>query len=539
MRAFVDKVAGIEGGRTGFDRRDLVLIVLAVLLATAIRLVFLRGVSSPDELNYLRDAGECLRGRFELKNALYLHDTRHLMFVPVAWSFAALGVSEVTALLWPFLASLAVVVIVYLIALRLFGRETAVYTVFCAALLPLLVQEATRLLPGVVMNLLFGLCALCFVISEQVSRRRWIWLTLSGLFYAVIQTAGELGIVLGCLFVAAVIFWRRYRLWTYWPAAAGFAVVTALIGAYFWIETGTPLFKVEMSRKLVVLIKAVSPHQPLYYTKLILAPFIAHGGVFYMTGIGCVAGLLEKRREALFVGAWFVMTWVLMEFGSVSFSEYRQLSKEVRYFSVVSVPAVIAAGYAMAWIRGVVGRRTIACHRVLPAGAVVGACVLVASMSVWTLQRHADMSAYQANRRKLGDYVRSYEGKPIYVTHCRWNTEVGFFMRFEEEYFPSGYDPYHAVRLETADSTSMNRYVQTLTAGERIGPGLLVQDERLFRASRGEAEDRGVGLNEIPGVLAHIPSAWRLIERMEVSVGQEVSLYDIPDGATWPAGVQR
>jgi len=26
---------------------------------------------------------------------------------------------------------------------------------------------------------------------------------------------------------------------------------------------------------------------------------------------------------------------------------------------------------------------------------------------------------------------------------------------------------------------------------------------------------------------------------MEVSVGQEVSLYDIPDGATWPAGVQR
>jgi hypothetical protein len=411
-----------------------------------------------------------------------------------------------------------------------------VYTVFLAALLPLLVQEATRLLPGVVMNLLFALCALCFVISEQVGRRRWMWLTLSGLFYGVIQMAGELGMVLGCLFVAAVILWRRYSLWTYWPAAAGFAVVTALIGVHYWAETGTPLFKVEMSQKLVVLIKAVSPHQPLFYTKLIVAPFAAHGGVFYLTGIGCLAGLLEKRREALFVCAWFVMTWVLMEFGSVSFSEYRQLSKEVRYFSVVSVPAVIAAGYAMAWLRGVVDRWNTAPRRALPVGTVVAVSILVAGMSVWTLRISADSkSVHHANRRKLRDTVRSYEGKPIYVTHCRWNTEVGFFMRFESEYFPSGYDPYHAVRIETADSTSMNRYVQTLRSGETIGPGLLVHDERLFQASQGEGEVRAVGLGDIPEVLAHIPPEWRLIERIEIAGNHAATLYEIPEGATWPA----
>jgi hypothetical protein len=120
------------------------------------------------------------------------------------------------------------------------------------------------------------------------------------------------------------------------------------------------------------------------------------------------------------------------------------------------------------------------------------------------------------------------------VTHWFWNTEVGFFMRFEKAYFPSGYDPYHAVRLASADSTSLNRYVQTLEAGERIGPGLLIQDERLFAVSQGESESWSVGLHEIPEVLSRIPPEWRLLERVALSDRYVAALYDIPEGATWP-----
>ena len=385
-----DRITFLRGGRRSFGRRDLLLIVLAVVLAASIRLIFSGGLFSSDEANYLRNAAGWWTGCFEMKDALFLHDTRPVMFAPVAWSFAALGVSEATALLWPFLASLAVVFLVYLIALRLFDRETAVYAAFCAAFLPLLVEEATRLLPGVVMNMLFALCALCFVISEQTERRRWMWLAFSGMAYGALQVAGELGIVLGCLFLSAVIVWRRYSLWTYWPAAAGLAAVTVLSAVYFWVETGDPLFKIELSKRVIVQIKEVAPHQPLYYVKVMLVPWLGHGGIFFLAGIGCVAGFLEKRREAVFVALWIAMTWALIEFGSVSLSEYRQLSKEVRYFSVVSVPTVILAGYGIAWIRRVLSRRELGRRGAFPLGVVVLVSVLVAITSVWTLQSRRD-----------------------------------------------------------------------------------------------------------------------------------------------------
>jgi hypothetical protein len=532
----------------GLDRRDAAWIALALVLAAAIRLAFYGGMSSPDELNTLRNGAQWWAGRFELADALFIHDTRPLMFIPVGWSFAAFGVSAATALLWPFVASLCVVFLVYVVARRLFGRETAAYTAFCAAFFPLFAQEATRLLPGVVMNLLIGLCALFFVVSEEALRRRSLWLGASGMAYGAIQTAGELGIVLGFLFVAAVIVWRRHRLWTYWPSVAGFALVTGLFLLYQWIETGNPFFKLDLSKHVYAQLKAVAPRQPLYYTKLMLAPFAGGGGVFYLAGAGAIAALLARRREALFLVLWMGLTWAFLDFGSLSVTEYRPLSKEVRYFSVVSVPAVILAGYAIAWARGAAARRRAALSsaargavgarsrgRWVEGAVVAAACLFVAVVSMRTLHsERAPLRAQQAKLRSVRDHVRRYEGKPVYVTHWYWNTQVGFFMRFEDEYFPSGYDPYHAVRRASVDAASLNRYVQTLEPGAPMGPGLLVHDERLFEVSEGKRESWSVGRGEIPEVLARIPPQWRLVDRASLSDRYAVALYEIPEGASWP-----
>jgi len=367
--------------------------------------------------------------------------------------------------------------------------------------------------------------------------------------YGAIQMAGELGIVLGLLFVAAVIVWRRHAVWTYWPAVAGFGAVTAMFLFYQWVETGNPFFKLDLSKYVYAQLKAVAPHQPLYYTKLMLAPFAGGGGVFYLAGVGALVALLGRRRDAIVFALWIALTWAFLDFGSLSLTEYRPLSKEVRYFSVVSVPAVILAGYAVAWARacaarwfgsgtgaaqGIAGGRS--SSRRAEAAAVAAAGLLVALVSVRTLQMEvAPLRAQQAKLRAVRDQVRRYEGRPVYVTHWFWNTEVGFFMRFDDDYFPSGYDPYHAVRLASADSTSLNRYVQTLEPGETIGPGLLVHDEHLFEVSQGERESWSVGRGEIPEVLARIPAEWKLVDRVALSDRYAAALYEIPDGAVWPA----
>jgi 4-amino-4-deoxy-L-arabinose transferase-like glycosyltransferase len=505
-------------------------------LAAAARVFFSCGIFSPDEMNTLRNAAGWWTGRFELRDALFLHDTRPLMFVPVAWSFAALGVSEATAVLWPFLASLCVVVCVYVIALRLLGRETAIWAAFCAVLFPLLVREGSRLLPGAVMNLCTGLCVLCYVVSERAEKRRWMWLFVSGMAYGSIQAVGELGVILGLFFVAAVLVWRRYGFWSYWPAAAGFLAVSALIVFYHWLETGNPLFKFELGKQVYAQVRSVAPHQPLFYTRVILGPLAGGGGVFYVAGIGAVAAAAQRRREALLFALWIAITWLLLEFGSVSLTDYQQLSKEVRYFSVVSIPAVILAGYGMASVRRAALRFGAGRGRRLGGGAVTVVALLVGVASIWSLQSYkTHFEGQQRNLHELRDAVRAYEGRIIYVTHWLWNSGVGYFMRFEDEYFPSGYDPYHAVNLESADPASMNRYVQILKPGDPMGPGLLVHDERLFEVSLGVRDSWSFGVGEIPETLAHLPSDWRLVDRIEVGDRYLLALYDIPEGSTWPA----
>jgi hypothetical protein len=505
------------------------------VLAAAVRVYFSFGIFSPDEMNTLRNAAGWWTGRFEMKDALFLHDTRPLMFVPVAWSFGAFGVSEITGVLWPFLASLGVVACVYLIALRLFGRETALYAVFFAVFFPLLAREGSRLLPGAVMNLCIALCALCYVVSEGAEKRRGAWLVLSGMAFGAIQAAGELGIVLGLFFVAAMLVWRRHGFWSYWPVAAGFLGVTAVIALYYWIATGNPLFKLDLSKQVYAQVMTAAPRQPLFYSKVILAPFAGGGGVFYVAGIGGAAALCEKRREALLVALWIAITWLLLEFGSVSLSEYQQLSKEVRYFSVVSVPTVLLAGYGMAWIRRAASGFRGGRGSGFSAGSVAVVAALVVVASTWTLQLLKDhMEVQRANVARLREHVRQYQGKPIYVTHWFWNTEVGFFLAFEDDYYPSGYHPYRAVNLATADSTSMNRYVQTLKPGEPMGRGLLLHDERLFDASLGRTQSWYVGRGEIPEALPSLVEPWRLVERLVISESFVLMLYEVPEGAAWP-----
>jgi hypothetical protein len=109
-------------------------------------------------------------------------------------------------------------------------------------------------------------------------------------------------------------------------------------------------------------------------------------------------------------------------------------------------------------------------------------------------------------------------------------------MEFDDDYFPSGYDPYHAVNIESADSLSMNRYVQTLADGDRFGPGLLIHDEKLLEASMGRTTMGSVGKGEIPEILGEVTRAWSPIIRVHWTSSYLPVLYDLPEGGRWPPG---
>jgi 4-amino-4-deoxy-L-arabinose transferase-like glycosyltransferase len=514
--------------------REISFLAAAVVLALLLRLVFFRGALSIDDFNYLRHAAELWKGRFELSQVLYLHGTRGLVFVPISWLFGLLGPSEAAAVVWPLIASIATMGFVYSIGRMLLGREGAVYAAILSVFLPMFVDEATRILPGAIMNLVIAVCVYTFLLSERaVNGRRW-WLLASGIVYGAMPLTGELGLLSGCFYPLAVLFFGRHRFWSYWPVAAGFVVMIAVGVFYQWLETGDPMFKVAISRN--ILQTEVHSIRPFYYLELLVRPFAAHGGVLYLAGAGALFAARRHDRRALFLVAWFVATWLLIEYISSSLTEYRPLYKYARYASILAIPGVLLSGFGLTAIRGWIGDWGKHRGRRYWGGAAVALLLVVffatsmhtlTSTGAWARERRAQLD-------HVSEYVRSAEGSTIYVTHWLWNTRIGFFMGFEDDYFPSGYHPYHAVWLETADANSKNRYVQTLAPGENMAPGLLIHDETLFEASRGIRKDYSLERGEIPEVLAEVPQDWRLLDRLMVG-RNALAVFEIPPGARWPS----
>jgi|GEM_PF-1741543 len=538
-----------DGGTPGYplDSRDFIIILTTLAAALLLRLVFFRGVLSIDDFNYLRHAAEIWKGRFSFEGLLYLHGTRPLIFVPVSWLYSLAGPSEAASAAWPLAASLSTVTLYYLIGRSLFGRECAGYTAAFAAILPLAVNESTRILPGAIMNLVIAASVYAFIISESSHRRR-LYMIISGAFYGVMPLTGELGMLMGCFFPLAIMLIGHRRLWSYWPAAAGFTAVVLMQVLYQWIVTGDPMFKAHVSK--LILTNEVPPLRPFYYINILVRPFVAHGGIFYLAAAGAFAAVRSRSRGALFVLAWLIVMWALIEYMSSSLTSYRPLYKYVRYASILALPAVLLSAFGLKYIRLWIenaaagtggsgrfeGKLWIFRRR---AGSIAAASILIvlALASIHTLQK---TGAWAVERRgqlqQLRSRVAAFSGKTIYVTHWLWNTRVGYQTGYADEYFPSGYDPYHAVSLISADRTSKNRYVQTLTPGEEMSAGLLINDETLLAVSLSERGSNLVGSGEIPEFLAAPPPEWKLLERLKVG-GNTLALYEIPEGAHRPKDI--
>jgi hypothetical protein len=516
-------------------RTELLGFLIVLVFALAMRLLFFRGVFAVDDFNYLRHAAECWKGSYDLADVSYWHGMRPMIFFPVSLIFAGLGVSELTAVLWPLAASVVTVIAVYRIGRLLFGPEKAFLGGCVAAMLPLSVNEATRLLPEPVINLVVALFVWCYVESEfsrSESRRRSL-LFLSGVFVGVMPWTGQLGLVLVTFFPLALVLLRRHAAASYLPIAAGALSILGLGTLNQWVATGDPFVNVAMSR--VVLTAEDPAHRPLFYARLLFWPLAAHGGVLYLAAAGAVASILRRDRRGWLLTAWLAAIYLIMEFGTTSVTSYRPLFKQLRYLSVVMVPGALLAGAGLAEIRRrIVGlsagrlpvrgavRVANGSTALLLLGALAGSVATLGHMEAWGEQERRRVTA-------VARHVRAHTGEAVYVVHWLWNARVGYFMSYDDAYFPSGYTPYAAVSAETTDPRSRNRYVQSLSAGEPMAPGILIVDERMLDISlRSDRVTGMLGPGEIPAMLRNPPDSWPVIERID-----GVTIYEIP-GGTWP-----
>ncbi len=505
-----------------------------LLLALALRLVFFRGVYLVDDFSYLRHAAECWKGRFDFSQVLYWHAMRPLVFVPVSAFFALLGVSSLTAVLWSLLLSIATVAVVYLIGRQLGGPRVGFVAAAVVAFCPLAVDEATRVLPGEIQNFLIAASVYCYLRSESAATGRTRWLVYSGAVFGAMPLAGHLGLGAGSFFVLAILLFRRHRFWSYWPLLASVLTVFLVPLAAQWVFAGNPLLSVDVANQ--VLTTEVPPFRPLYYVRHVLNPLSHHGGVLYLAAFAALAVLWRGPRQARLFALWLIAVGVFIELGSTSLVEYRPIPKLPRYLSVLVVPSAVVIGMGLLSLHDLLRRFRLPIGR-LTAGSLVVGMLLAAVFagSIVTLKRLGDTERPRHDLNVgVARWVERYRGRPVYVMHWLWNSRVGFFTHYDNAYFPTGFRPYGAVRLETVDPHSLNRYVQTLTPGDSIDSGMLIIDERILELSRGP-ERRSIlsDVGEVPEVLFSPPPEWRLLQRFD-----GVALYDVPAGI-WPGTQPR
>jgi len=518
---------------THMEKRDLLAVSVVLLVGVLFRVLFFRGLFAVDDFNYTRYAAEFWKGRYELGNVMFWHGTRPLIFVPISICFRFLGVSDVTAVAWPLTASLATLAAVYSIARGLLGRETAFYASLLAAMLPQLVDEATRVTPGPIINLVVAASVLLFLRAEENEKNHGLLFFISGFLFGMMPWAGRLGLLSIGFFPIAVLMIRRRRVLAYWPFLAGFISFIGIDILYQWMATGDPFFTQSIAK--TILTNEVAYAKPFFYLKLMTRPLYGHAGVFFLAGLGAILAAVDRNRRAALFAAWLFVTWIAMEFGSSSITHYRPLFKEARFLSLLAIPGSITAGFALARIRAITLESPVL-SRVFSRGTalIAIALVTVAAASVlslykqgrWEVEQHSQLQAVAA-------HVRAARGETIYVTHWLWNTRVAYFLGFDDDYFPSGYDPYHAVSIDKADRRSKNRYVQTIAPGEKLDPGILLHDEKLFQTKRPDNRTGLQGKGEIPSLLAHPPEEWSLMDRIEIGRNSVVAIYRIP-GGRWP-----
>jgi 4-amino-4-deoxy-L-arabinose transferase-like glycosyltransferase len=373
-------------GRVFAHRALAAILVLAALL----RILFFVGLVSGDP----QDDGIYYSNAFGLyKNGLQYLDlfqnfpadepvnpiasfhVRPMVTYPTAAAFAVFGPGEISAVVWPFLCSLAIVLVVYRLGVCTHDRSVGLVAALLCAFYPLEVINATRILSDVQVGL-FSAVALLLLLEAR-ERDSVVLCVLSGAAAAGAYLANMRSLIflialLGC--ALAVGFGAHRRAIRYAPlwVVAGFACVFAFEAIAYYAQVGDPLLSYHVQGGVLrfkYLFEPVSSvdwgpvrvsytnGQPLELSRSVLhlqgRTTNQFGYFFVLFFASAIFSLIRRRNTLLLALAAFLCLY--LEFGPVQISvdwarrqlHYMMVFKQERFLLVVTAPFAILSAYAL------------------------------------------------------------------------------------------------------------------------------------------------------------------------------------------------
>ncbi len=394
---------------------------------------------------------------------------RLAMLLPVALLFRILPPTEFVAVLWPMTASFGIIVLVFLIGRKLHGPLAGIIAAFIMATLPGDVIYGTMLLPDVLAPFFMVLAVWCFLNAESGAGRSPLWWYLAAgtaVFLALDTRENSYYFLLFFLpFAFSAMRWKRGL----YMVGVGFAVPLTLLYAFYAFKSGDFLFNLHLAanqRDPLIQSGYIPPNSRNWFMSLFyMFPGFFRGltgqdqwasnlfGLTFYAGTPCVLyaavkGWIKKDRRLLLAPWWFLLGYLFIEYGTISFSSYHMMLKLPRFLLTITPPMALACGVALADAFGRTGKTapvtpekplrkgTAATKRAgtdirwltAPFAAIIFAAILFTSWGAMKYQHDSLNFNMSQFRWAYNDVLKNRPRLPIYGTGGWWDNKLSFYM---------------------------------------------------------------------------------------------------------------
>jgi len=476
------------------------LLALVVGFAAALRLWCFIGYARGDDPIYAMISKRLLDERlgfFTPSTFAFGVNYRLALYMPIAASFALLGVNDFSFVLYPLLASLGSVVVVCLIGTAPYDAEVGLIAAALVAVAPWDIAFASTMAIDLIASFLTALAVYGLVMGGR--SRGWraaaayaaaagaIWLDYLVKEPATFLLPGFFAIL--ALQVARGVSPRKALAF-----CGSLGIFAALCMGFDWVMTGSPLnrFHVQMAQSGVAT-------GPIRDTLLTYPRWLFHetsdegmplGYLFYLLLPALLyVGVWERRRGAV-VLLWLLPLAVLLEFMPMRLNPLALSPRYVRYLNALLAPAALVVAIAL----GAAWRRS----RLLVGAVLIG--IAVASIREARAQSRLWVDG-TSDARHASRVLWGLPPEPVFA-------DGWMCQRYR---FDGGLDPKRLQRRDCTDMTLGWKITDGVARGEfdnlhRLPPGYVV-----VGGSRAHYAAMTSVLNLKDAV---IPGGWRLVREI-------------------------
>jgi 4-amino-4-deoxy-L-arabinose transferase-like glycosyltransferase len=398
------------GYKAGILAQGWVLPAIFAFLALAIRLWCFTGLIASDDVVYAHYAQLLATGRYVLET--HYMAIRFGLLLPVAGIYARLGVSEATTVLFPLLASVASVVLVFGVARRQFGVTAAIFAAVLMTTFPLSIRYGSILLPETVAEL-YILAAIWLYLNARDTGRLGTGV-LAGVCLGLAYLTRELALFVACAVLLEAAWQRRWRV----LFAVGLGSLAVAMGEhlFYWLAAGDVWFRLhsmaEHNQRPTAF--AFLQHPGWRFFRALPHMMLVPSRTFGLHSLAALAlavascFMLPRRQILLFV-FWAAIPLLYLNFGTTSFKTYVAMPLADRYVELVYPPLFILSGALLATLNR--KGRSLALPAAVALLAASGAiCAHATRASDW---RTADVQRLRPIARTLRDErgtIAAFEG---------------------------------------------------------------------------------------------------------------------------------